>query len=61
MTSARDAIDKLKGRVSQRERGSVIVDGEGNLHDPNNARNVKGKKVKPIVHGGMKINGMVRK
>lgn len=51
MTSARDAIDKLKGRVSQRESGSVIVDGEGNLHDPNNARNVKGKKVKPIVHG----------
>lgn len=52
MTTAKEAIERLKQRVAQREKGSVIVDSEGGLHDPRdpNSENL-GKKVKPIVHG----------
>lgn len=61
MVSAQERIQQLKRRVEQKERGSVIVDQKGTLWDPNEAseRNIKGKTVKPIVHGKRNINAMV--
>lgn len=66
MTTAKEAIERLKQRVAQREAGSVIVDSDGGLHNPRDVivdsdggfhyphdpnSEFKGKKVKPIVHG----------
>lgn len=51
MSSPTEVIAKLKHRVSEREKGSVVVTEQGDLADPTEERDVKGTKVKPVCHG----------
>jgi len=51
MSGPEEAIEKLKNRVSLRDKGSVLVTEQGELADPTEDRNLKGKKVKPVCHG----------
>ena len=51
MSGPEEAIEKLKNRVGLRDKGSVLVTEQGELADPTEDRNLKGKKVKPVCHG----------
>ena len=61
MVTAEERIQQLKNRVREKERGSVIVDRDGGLWDPEEAmeKNIIGKTTKSIVHGHGDCNAMV--
>jgi hypothetical protein len=48
---ARRRIEEMKRLVKTKEKGAVIVDEEGKIHDPRKDGDVPGTKVKTVIHG----------